>query len=80
MPQCFIEGDAQARQVLVIGVRSKAEIPRIAEELMPGLNGAIGAGQHLDLLPFETSSIPQEVRAAGCEVFVASKKPWWKVW
>ena len=80
LPQCFIEGDAQAHQVLVIGVRSKGEIPRIVEELMRSLSHIPMGDQYLDILPFETSSIPQAVRSAGCQIVDTTGKPWWKVW
>jgi hypothetical protein len=80
LPQCFIEGDAQAHQVLVIGVRTKGEIPRIANELTPGLSRILGDGLFLDLLPFEAAAIPEGVRRARCQLFGPATKPWWKVW
>ena len=80
LPQCFIEGDKEARQVLVVGVRARGEIPRIAQELMGKLQLVFPAGQFIDILPFESGAIPPGVRQAGCQIFASEKKPWWKVW
>jgi hypothetical protein len=80
LPQCFIEGDKEARQVLVVGVRARAEIPRIAQELMGKLQLVFPAGQFIDILPFESGAVPPGVRQAGCQIFASEKKPWWKVW
>jgi hypothetical protein len=80
LPQCFIEGDKEARQVLVIGVQRRGEIPRIAQELMGKLQLAFPPGQFIDILPFESGAVPSSVRQAGCQIFAADKKPWWKIW
>ena len=80
LPQCFIEGDKEARQVLVVGVQARAEIPRIAEELMGKLKLLFPPGQFIDILPFESGAVPPGVREAGCQIFGSEKKPWWKVW
>ncbi len=80
LPQCFIEGDKEARQVLVIGVQSRAEIPQIARQLMGKLQLVFPPGQFIDILPFESGSLPSGVRQADCQIFVGEKKPWWKVW
>jgi hypothetical protein len=80
LPQCFIEGDKEARQVLVIGVQRRSEIPQIAETLMGKLQLVFAPGQFIDILPFESGTIPAGVRQAGCQVFAADKKAWWKIW
>ncbi|MGC3956461.1 MAG: enhanced serine sensitivity protein SseB C-terminal domain-containing protein [Verrucomicrobiota bacterium] len=80
LPQCFIEGDKEARQVLVIGVQRRGEIPQIAEALMGKLQLVFPPGQFIDILPFESSAVPAGVRQAGCQIFVAEKKAWWKIW
>jgi hypothetical protein len=80
LPQCFIEGDTQGRQVLVIGVQSREEIPHIADALITKLRLIFPPGQFIDILPFQTAALPSEVRQAGCQLHAAEKKPWWKVW
>ncbi len=80
LPQCFIEGDKEARQVLVVGVARRNEIPRIAQDLMGKLQLVFPPGQFIDILPFESGAVPPGVRQAGCQIFAAERKPWWKVW
>jgi hypothetical protein len=80
LPQCFVEGDAEARQVLVVGVRNRSEIPQIAQQLMAKLKLVFPPGQFIDILPFESGSIPAGVRQAGCQILAGERKPWWKVW
>ena len=80
LPQCFMEGDKEARQVLVVGVARRSEIPPIAQNLMGKLQLVFPPGQFIDILPFESGAVPPGVRQAGCQIFAAGKKPWWKVW
>ena len=75
LPQCFMSGDTEARQVLVVGVEKSPEIPQIAEQLMSKLRLALPAGPSIDILPFAWDAVPPEVRQAGCQIFVAQKKP-----
>ncbi len=80
LPQCFVEGDKEARQVLVLGVQRRDEIPRIAPEVMGRLQGLFPSGEFIDILPFESRAIPHGVREARCQIFLAEKKAWWKIW
>jgi hypothetical protein len=80
LPQCFIEGDAEARQVLVVGVQNRSEIPQIAQQVMAKLRLVFPPGQFIDILPFESGSLPPGVRQAGCQILIREKKAWWKVW
>jgi hypothetical protein len=80
LPQCLVEGDAEARQVLVVGVQKQGEIPQIAEALMGKLQLVFAPGQFIDILPFESAAVPNGVREAACQIFTAEKKPWWKIW
>jgi hypothetical protein len=80
LPQCFIKVDKEARQVLVVGVQRRGEIPQIAEALMGKLQLVFPPGQFIDILPFESGAMPAGVRQAGCQIFAAVKKPWWKIW
>ncbi|HEY1772537.1 MAG TPA: enhanced serine sensitivity protein SseB C-terminal domain-containing protein [Gammaproteobacteria bacterium] len=80
LPQCFIEGDTEARQVLVVGVSKRDEIPAIMNELMGKLRLVFPPGHFIDILPFESGAIPPGVHRAGCQTFGAAKKPWWKLW
>ena len=79
LPQCHIEGFGESRQVLVVGVRVKKDIPRIMEQLAPEINRIMPEGEFLDMLPFEVAAIPSAVRNAGCEI-KAPARPWWKLW
>jgi SseB protein C-terminal domain len=69
LPQCFIEGDNEARQVLVIGVDSKDDIPRVAGQLIGKLKMELGPTQFIDVIPYESRVLPESVRSAGCRVF-----------
>jgi len=80
LPQCFIEGDKEARQVLVIGVQKRGEIPQIAQTLMEKLQLVFPAGQFIDILPFESSAMPSGIREAACQIFTRERKAWWKIW
>jgi hypothetical protein len=80
LPQCFIEGDKEARQVLVVGVQRRSEIPQIAEALMGKIQLLFPPGQFIDILPFESGAVPQGVRKANCQIFQAPKNAWWKFW
>jgi SseB protein C-terminal domain len=80
LPQCFIEGDTRGRQVLVIGVRSRDEIPRIAGALVSKMQHLFPPGQGLDILPFQTDALPPGVRKAGCQIQAVEKRAWWKLW
>ena len=63
-----------------LGRGPRAEIPRIAEELMGRLKLLFPPGQFIDILPFESGAVPPGVRQAGCQILGSEKKPWWKVW
>ena len=80
LPQCYMEGLGEPRQVLVLGVRAKEDIPRIMEQLAPAINRVMPDGEFLDMIPFHTASIPAGVRESGCEILRAPKRPWWKLW
>lgn len=80
LPQCFIEGDDEARQVLVIGVERRSEIPRIAQELGDRLQLVLPPENFMDILPFESGTVPSGARDAGCKIWAAEKRSWWKVW
>ena len=80
LPQCFIQGEKEARQVLVVGVQTRSEIPRIAQALMGKLQLVFPPGQFIDILPFESGSVPAQVRQAGCQIFAGEKKSWWQLW
>ena len=66
LPQCYIDGDKAAAQVLVIGVESKAAIPTIMEDLLSKLRLVLGPGKFLDVFPFEVASVPAAARVVPC--------------
>jgi hypothetical protein len=80
LPQCYIEGDAEAHQVLVIGVDSRDSIPAIMQELMGKMRLVLPERQFIDIIPFTTLSMPSGARVAECKIFEAKSKPWWKLW
>jgi hypothetical protein len=71
LPQCFIAGDKEARQVLLVGVQTRGEIPQIAQDLMGKLQLVFPPGQFIDIFPYESGAIPDGVRQAGCQIFAA---------
>ena len=68
LPQCFIEGDKTAQQVLIIGFKSQSEIPQAVEHLMNALHSVFPRDRFIDILPFEVGEIPSGVREAGCQI------------
>jgi len=80
LPQCFIEGEPGARQVLAIVVSTKEEIPRVCNAIGHGLKGILPEGQFLDILPFRQTSVIPGVREARCQIYPSNAKAWWKVW
>ena len=59
LPQCFIEGDKEARQVLVVGVDKKDNIPRIMETLMGKMKLLLPRDEFIDVIPYPVSSMPE---------------------
>jgi hypothetical protein len=80
LPQCFIDGDAEARQVLVVVVSKKTEIARIVGDLNLGLKDVVPGGLFLDILPFAKSKVASGVREAHCKIFPSATKRWWQFW
>ena len=84
LPQCYITGDAEARQILVIGVGTKEEIPKVAEGIMAGLKGVFSEGDFIDILPYTTLNLPSAIRDTKLCIFrnpaLAISRPWWKFW
>jgi hypothetical protein len=80
MPQCCIEGEGEARQVLVLGVESKERTPAIMEDLMSKMRLLLAPGHYLDIMPFESLSMPVEARVHRCRIYGACPKPRWKIW
>ena len=80
LPQCFVQGDAEARQILVIGVDTRESIPAIMEELMGKMGLALPEREFIDIIPFPSSSMPVEARVPECKIYGAKPKPWWKMW
>ena len=72
LPQYFAEGDAQARLVLVIGVRREADIPAIIPKLAEKLRLAISPGESMEILPYEALGIPAAVRATQSQIFTTT--------
>jgi len=80
LPQCFIQEDTEARQVLVVGVDNGREIPKIMDELMSKMRLILPENQFVDMLPFPVSTLPGGARVAECKIHGSRPKPWWKVW
>jgi len=85
LPQCYLGGDENARQVLVLGVESKSRIPAIMQSLMHKMELVLPANQSIDMLPFSTRDLPPDARIDECRIFgnadqALEQKPWWKLW
>ena len=80
LPQCFIQGEKEARQILVIGVEKEEKIPDIMEQLMPKMKSLLPPNNFIDMLPYECGDLPEEARVQKCRIFGSPKKPWWKIW
>ncbi len=80
LPQCFIQGDTEAREVLVVGVENAQQIPQIMEELMGKMKLVLPANQFIDVIPFPVSTMPAGARVAECKIYEVKTKPWWKPW
>jgi hypothetical protein len=80
IPQTFIEGDTEARQVLVIGVEKKERIPAIMQDLMGKMKLLLPPGVFMDVLPFASTDVPHGARVEKCRIFGAPKRPWWRLW
>jgi hypothetical protein len=75
LPQCYIQGDSEARQVLVICVASRSQISNTMQTLMENLQLVLPAGNPLDVLPYTISSMPREARVDACLIFKAVDPP-----
>jgi hypothetical protein len=80
IPETFIVGDTEARQVLVVGVASEERIPAIMEKLMGKMKLLLPPDAFMDVLPFASTDMPPGARVEKCRIFCAPKKPWWKIW
>ena len=82
IPQCFIEGDAEARQVLVVGVEKQERIPEVMQDLMGKMKLLLPPGVFMDILPYPTAELPEEARVEKCRILAspAKSKPWWRFW
>lgn len=85
LPQCYIQDEEEARQVLVLGVQSKGHIPEIMQDLMGKMELVMPPNQFIDMLPFSTLDLPPGARVAECQIFGGvdekqGQKPWWKIW
>ena len=85
LPQCYIQGDEAARQVLVIGVAAADRIPAVMQDLLGRLECLMPPDQFVDVFPFQAADLPQEARVAACRIVGAStaperRKPWWRFW
>jgi hypothetical protein len=82
IPQCFIEGDTEARQVLVVGVERNDKIPEVMHDLMGKMKLLLPAGVFMDILPYASADLPDEARVSSCHIFgaPAQSKPWWRFW
>jgi ferredoxin len=80
IPQTFIEGDTEARQVLIVGVEKKEKIAEIMPELMGKMKLLLPPGVFMDILPYASAELPHGARVEACRIFGLPKKPWWKVW
>lgn len=80
LPQCSIEGDTEARQVLVVEVGNDQRIPEIMQDLMWRMKLLLPPGVFIDILPYASSAMPPAARVETCRIFRAARKSWWERW
>jgi len=80
LPQCYIEGEEEARQVLVVAVDVPEQMPAVMQDLMGKMGLLLPQGQFIDIIPFLTSSMPSGARVRECQIVKTKRKPWWKIW
>ncbi|GJM25650.1 MAG: hypothetical protein DHS20C16_20650 [Phycisphaerae bacterium] len=83
LSQCYIEGDDEARQVLILGVEAKNRIPAIMQDLMGKMEIVMPSNDMIDVFPFSSSDMPPQARVEECRIWggqVSVKKPSWRFW
>ena len=87
LPQCYIDGEQEAKQVLIIGFYKKKHIPQFMPELLNKLALVLPPKLFIDVIPFTMQDMPQETRIKECQIFEAKInehqdiiKPWWQFW
>ena len=80
LPQCFIEGDEEARQVLIVGVERKSQIPSVMEDLMGKMALVLPGKVFIDIIPYACADLPEAARVQECRILYRRPKPWWKMW
>jgi type III secretion system (T3SS) SseB-like protein len=68
LPECYIAGEKEPRQFLVVSVDSTPDISEIVKHLAEKLRGVLPDGQFIDILPFSSSSMPAEARIPQCRI------------
>jgi hypothetical protein len=83
LPLCIIEGDQEARQVLLVGLDPLAKTSEVMEELGWKMKLVLPANEFIDIMPAPPSS-PLLVLAATTEpdslIFKKKRRRWWKIW
>ncbi|MDQ8201830.1 enhanced serine sensitivity protein SseB C-terminal domain-containing protein [Pelagicoccus sp. SDUM812003] len=81
LPQCYILGDEEASQVLVLGLKKSYDVKEVLEESGPKIQMLFGEGRFLDILPFRYGSVPPEAKQVICvEPKEEKEKKWWEIW
>ena len=82
LPQCYIEGDETAQQVLIVGVSKQGDIQNVMPILMEKLRLLLGEGNFIDVMPFPTRRIPSEAKVIPLTsgTLISGNRPWWKLW
>lgn len=75
VPQCYIKGDKEARQILVIGVDKERRIPEIMESLGGKVQLLFPDGAFVDIIPYVSSLMPKEARIEECRIMITPKNP-----
>ena len=82
LPQCFIPGVSDApAQVLVLVLATSATDQGVMGELGPLLHKIVPKGVYLDVWPLPPRhAVLDAVRKAGCQIYAAPSRAWWKFW
>jgi|SRR5437667_3460922 len=82
LPQVFIPGASEGpAQVLILILSGGQSMSEVMGQLGPQLHKIVPRGIYLDVWPLPRShELLPTVRNAGCEIWRAPKRPWWKLW
>src|SRR5262249_16985810 len=83
LPLCLIEGDQEARQVLLVGVDPRAAATEVMEDLGEKMKLLLPEREFIDIVPLPPSSpllALAATRVPSTLIFKRKRRPWWRIW